>query len=263
MAKSRYGIGSVDRSSAVLRALAERDVLSLEQAVAVTGVAKSTAFRLLETLLADGLVERSPSGGYRAGPEFVRWGLLLLGRLDLPKAGAQEMRSLWLETGETVGLAVLSGRGIVLTEILESPAPFRMAELPGTVVPPHSSALGKAVLAHLPDELRGEILGPEPFPVVTPNSPLTLVELEPRLARVRRDGYAVDIGESAVGVACVAAPVFKNGTVAGGISIAAPRVRMADEQLAKYGELARSVADRISQRLSPGAAGHSAALDER
>jgi DNA-binding IclR family transcriptional regulator len=251
MAKSRYGIGSVDRCLVVLRAIAEQGALSLDQAVKLTGVAKSTAFRLLDTLLADGLVERNASGGYRAGPEFVRWGLLLLGRLDLPKTAASDMRSLWLETGETVGLAIHSGRTIVLTEILESPAPFRMVELPGTVISPHSSAVGKVVLAHVPPEVISEIVGPEPFPQVTPSSPLTLEELEPRLARVREDGYALDIGESALGVACVAAPIFKNGRIAGGISIAGPRVRMTDEQLARLGPLAADVAARISRRLSP------------
>ena len=254
VSKSKYGIGSVDRCLAVLRAVAERGSLSLDEAAEATGAVKSTAFRLLDTLLADGLVERNPSGGYRAGPEFVRWGLLMLGRLDLPAASAEEMRSLWLQTGETVGLAVLSGRAIILTEILESPAPFRMAEQLGTVVPPHSSGLGKVVLAHLAPELVDEMVGAEPYSQVTPNSPLTRQELDNRLARVREDGFALDNGESAVGVACVAAPIFKGGRIAGGISIAGPRVRMTDEQLALLGPLAVDVAARISVRLSPDAA---------
>ena len=251
MTQSRYGIGSVNRSLAVLRAVAERGGVTLEQAAEVTGTARSTAFRLLDTLLADGLVERNPSGGYRTGPEFVRWSLLLLGRLDLPNAAAQEMRSLWLETGETVGLAILSGTSVVLTEILESPAPFRMAELPGTVVPSHSSALGFAVLAHVPAEQIPDFVGPEPFPRVTSRSPATVRELEARLARVREEGYATDVEESALGVGCVAAPILWNGRVAGGISVAGPRVRMTDDQLLAHGRLTLRVAARISQRLSP------------
>ncbi|MHB1613564.1 MAG: IclR family transcriptional regulator [Actinomycetes bacterium] len=251
MAESRYGIDSVRRGLDLLQAVAERGTLSLDEAVAITGSAKSTAFRLLETLQAAGLVERGPAGGYRPGPESVRWGLLLLGRLDVPNVAAEELRSLWLETGETIGLAMLTGKTIVLAEILESPSPFRMAELPGTVIAPHSSALGKAVLAHLAAERLEAMLGPPPFTMLTHNSPATRAELERRLERVRNDGFSVEIEESALGVACVAAAVFKRGHVTGGISIAGPRVRMTDDRLAQLGPLVAQVAGRVSRRLSP------------
>ena len=251
MSVNRYGIDSVRRGLDLLQAVAERGSLSLDDAVAITGSAKSTAFRLLETLQVAGLVERGPTGGYRPGPESVRWGLLLLGRLDVPSVAAEELRNLWLETGESVGLAMLTGETIVLAEILNSPSPFRMAELPGTVIAPHSSALGKAVLAHLAAEHAAVLLGPPPFRMLTHNSPATRVELDRRLDRVRRDGFSVDIEESALGVACVAAAVFKRGHVTGGISIAGPRVRMSDDRLAQLGPLVADVAGRVSRRLSP------------
>jgi IclR family acetate operon transcriptional repressor len=251
VAESRYGVESVRRALDILRAVAERGSLSLDEAIDITGAAKSTAFRLLDTLQEAGLVERVPTGGYRPGAESVRWGLLLLGRLDVPTMAAEDLRALWLETRETISLAMLIGRTIVLSEILESPAPFRMAELPGTVISPHSSALGKAVLAHLPPSWADEMLGPQPFEAITVNSPTTRQELEARLAPVRGDGYALDIEESATGVACVAAAVFKHGRVAGGIGIAGPRVRMTDERLAYLGPLVAEVAGRISRRLSP------------
>lgn len=250
-AESRYGVDSVRRALDILRAVAERGSLSLDEAVTVTGSAKSTAFRLLDTLQEAGLVERMPAGGYRPGAESVRWGLLLLGRLDVPNVAAEDLRALWLETGETVGLAMLSGKTIVLTEILESTSPFRMAELPGTVIAPHSSALGYAIVAHLPSGRTDDVLGPAPYRPITANSPTTLADVGKRLDQVRGDGYALDIEESAIGVACVAAAVFKRGQVAGGISIAGPRVRMSDQRLADLGQRVAVVAARVSRRLSP------------
>lgn len=250
-AESRYGVDSVRRALGILRAVAERGSLSLDEAVAITGSAKSTAFRLLDTLQEAGLVERMPAGGYRPGAESVRWGLLLLGRLDVPNAAAEDLRSLWLETGETVGLAMLSGKTIMLAEILESPSPFRMAELPGTVIAPHSSALGYAIVAQLPPARADEVLGPAPYTPITPNSPATPAAVGRRLDQVRGDGYALDIEESATGVACVAAAVFKLGQVAGGISVAGPRVRMSDQRLAQLGQRVAAVAAGISRRLSP------------
>ncbi len=251
MTESRYGVDSVRRALDILRAVAERGSLSLEDAVGVTGSAKSTAFRLLDTLQEAGLVERMPAGGYRPGPESVRWGLLLLGRLDVPNVAAEDLRALWLETGETVGLAMLTGNTIVLTEILESPSPFRMAEHLGTIISPHSSALGYAIVAHLLPAVADDVLGPDPFEPITANSPITRADLGKRLNQVRVEGYAVDVEESATGVACVAAAVFSHGRVAGGISVAGPRVRMSDQRLAQLGQLVANVAGGISRRLSP------------
>jgi len=251
MAHGRYGIDSVHRGLELLQAIAERGHLSLCDAMDITGSAKSTAFRLLQTLQDSGLIEQDPLGGYRPGPESVRWGMLLLGRLDVSQVAAEELRQLWLETGETVGLAILTARSIVLTEILESPSPFRMAEVLGTVIAPHSSALGKAILAYLEPSYVDKLLGSHSLEMVTDHSPGTRTELERRLERVRSEGFSVDIEESALGVACVAAPIFKLGSVMGGISIAGPRVRMTDERIERLGCRAAIVAARISGRLSP------------
>ncbi|MGI8415992.1 MAG: IclR family transcriptional regulator [Nakamurella sp.] len=238
------------RAVAVLQELLERRSLSLEDAAALTSVSKSTAFRLLTTLQNAGLVERLPGGGYRTGPELVRWGLLMLGQLDVPSAAAGDLRELWLETRETVGLGLVSGMLVVLAEILESPAPFRMAEVAGTVVPMHSSALGHAVGAYLPTDELTRHLGNEPYSVITPTSPLHFAALQRRLDQVVQDGYALDNEMSALGVACVAAPVFMRGAVAGAISVAGPRLRMTDERLAELGPRVAQVALRISGRLS-------------
>ncbi|MHB1503156.1 MAG: IclR family transcriptional regulator [Acidimicrobiales bacterium] len=252
MAENRYAVDSIRRALELLRALVEQGHLSLDEAARLSGVAKSTAFRMLETLQAIELAERVPSGGYRPGPEALRWGLLLLGRLDVPEVAAGELRSLWLDARETVGLAMLSGRRIVLAEILESPYPFRMAEVPGTTVPAHSSALGRAVAAYLDGAVLEGVLGSEPFQVVSPDSPERIDDLLPMLETIRRNGYSLEIGESALGVACVAAPVFKRDQVVGAISIAGPRVRMSDERLEDLGRMVAEAAQRISARLSPG-----------
>lgn len=247
---SKYSVDAVTRAVTVLQGVLERRSLFLDEAAALTGVSKSTAFRLLATLQNDGLVERAPGGGYCAGPELVRWGLLILSQLDLPSAAASDLRELWLETKETVGLGLVSGASVVLAEILESPAPFRTAEVTGTIVPLHSSALGHAVGAYLSADVLARHLGEEPYEAITPNSPLRLADLQRGLDRVVRDGYALDIELSLLGVACVAAPVFMRGAVAGAISVAGPRLRMTDDRLAELGPEVAQVAARISARLS-------------
>lgn len=254
MAESRYEIQSVRRALDLMRALADQGSLTLDQAALVVGSTKSTAFRILETLRVADLVERVPPEGYRPGPEALRWALVMFGRLELPGVAAEETRSLWLSTGETVGLAAITGNTIVLTEILESREPFRMAEVPGTIVSPHSSALGRAIVAHLSDSHLHSVLGEEPYKTITPRSPSTLKELGPLLEVIARKGWAVEVEESALGVACVAAAIFQLGEVRGGISVAAPRVRMTDERLTQLGPVVAGAAQRISRRLSPAGA---------
>ncbi len=250
--ETRYGIDSIRRAVELLRELVERGHLSLDEAAGLTGVSKSTAFRMLSTLQDLELAEKAPAGGYQPGSEALRWGLLLLGRLDVPEVAVGELRSVWLEVKETVGLAMFSGSRIVLAEILESPYPFRMAEVPGGIVPAHSSALGRAVAAYLDRDALLSALGPEPFPTDSPDSPTLIADLLPLLASVREVGYSVEIGESALGVACVAAPVFKRGKVVGAISIAGPCVRMGDDRVKQLGRSISAAARRISEKLSPG-----------
>lgn len=246
-----YTVESVSRAITLLRAVAEHGVLSLDDAAGQAEVSKSTAFRLLETLQGQGLVERLAGGGYCAGTEAVRWSLLLLGRLDAPAVAADDLRTLWLETGETVVLGLLTGQRIVLADILESPSPFRMAEVPGAVAPIHCSALGKAIGSQLDHDRLRLAVGAEPFEAVTPNAATTWAELGRRLELVREVGYATEIEESALGVACVAAPIHQGNDVAGAISVAGPRVRMTDERLAVLGPRVRDVAAGISRRLPP------------
>lgn len=247
---NRYGIESVTRATNLFKVIIERNSLSLEDAVEVTGTTKSTAFRLLSTLVEAGLVERAPGGGYQPGPEAVRLSLVLTGQLNVAAAAAAPLREFWLATKETVALALLTGSSLVLAEVLESPSPFRMAETLGTRVPLHSSALGKAVAAHLPREQLKTDLGAEPYQSITPSSPLYFVDLQPRLERVIGDGFALDIEESALGVACAAAPVFLRGEVAGAVSVAGPQLRMSDERIADLGAQIAQVAAKISSRLS-------------
>ena len=107
------------------------------------------------------------------------------------------------------------------------------------------------ILAYLGRERMIDIVGPQPLELVTANSLTTIEKLESRLASVKQAGFALDIEESALGVGCVAAPIFMGNQIVGGISIAGPRVRMSDEQLRKLGPIAAESARRISLRLTP------------
>ena len=247
----RYSIGAVENALTLLGAIADRDVLGLGQAAEIAGVSKSTAYRLLATLEVAGLVERLPESGYRAGVEAIRWASRLLAALDVRTVALPTLRQLRQETGETVNLALLRDSSLVYVEILESPAAFRMADIPGSVVPIHATALGKAVAVHLEPQLLAAILGSEPYERYTPRTSTTWHAFNASLGPTRATGYGVDMEEVSIGVACVGAAVLDGGRVVGAMSVSAPRARMTDARIEEVGQRLVAMAAEVSQRLAP------------
>jgi len=239
----------VANALSIFGAVAGRDTLGLGDAADVAGVSKSTAYRLLATLEGAGLVERLPGGGYRAGVEAVRWASQLLARLDVRTVARPLLRQLRDQTGETVNLAILRENTLVYVEIMESPSPFRMADVPGSTAPIHASALGRAVAIHLDPGRLAPLLGPEPYERFTPHTATTWRDLNARLEPVRSRGYAIDLEEVAIGVACVAAPILVRDQVAGAISVSAPRARLGDRRIEELGATLLDVTRRIGERL--------------
>jgi DNA-binding IclR family transcriptional regulator len=159
------------------------------------------------------------------------------------------LRRLRDDVGETVNLAILREESLVYVDILESPSPFRMADSVGAIAPIHATALGKSVAIHLEPTRLAAILGPEPYRALTPRTPTTWPDLNGRIDRARRDGYATDVEEVEIGVACVAAPVLVRGVPIGAISVSAPRARMTDERMAEVGRAVLTVAQEVGERL--------------
>lgn len=250
----RYTIDAVANALSILDAIAGRDVLGLGDAAEIAGVSKSTAYRLLTTLEGASLVERLPTGGYRAGVGAVRWATQLLAQLDVRTVALPILRWLRDETGETVNLAVLREASLVYIEVVESAAAFRMADVAGTIAPIHSTALGKAVAAHLEPTRLATLLGPEPYQRFTPRTLTTWRELASCLDEVRARGYSLDLEEVELGVACIAAPILVADQVAGAISVSAPRARMDDDQIPRVGKLLLEATRRIAIWLAPTAA---------
>jgi IclR family acetate operon transcriptional repressor len=110
-------------------------------------------------------------------------------------------------SGETANLAVLEGDDVVYIAQVSSPHTLRMFAEVGRHVPPHSTAVGKVLLAGLPREEALAILGRAGLPERTPATITRLATFEAELDRVAEQGWAVDEEEQETGVRCVAVPV--------------------------------------------------------
>jgi DNA-binding IclR family transcriptional regulator len=118
-------------------------------------------------------------------------------------------------------------------------------------VPLHAAAIGKAVAAHLDESLLGQLLGPEPYPRLTAGTITTRSKLAKELAAIREAGYALDLESVEPGVVCIGAPIFRNGRIAGAVSLSGPRTRLTDKAIRALTPTVGDAAARITSNLSP------------
>ncbi|WP_319922869.1 IclR family transcriptional regulator, partial [Streptomyces griseiscabiei] len=126
--------------------------------------------------------------------------------------------------------------------------PVRTFHTIGDTSPLHATAVGRAVLAHLPRRDVDELVaaGLERFSDTTPVEP---DELRAELDRIRADGYAVNHNQYRPGVCAVAAPVLdEDGTPLAAVAVSMPEARYDGERTPKWGRLVADTAAEISQR---------------
>jgi DNA-binding IclR family transcriptional regulator len=162
-------------------------------------------------------------------------------RVDVRERAEPFLRRLVVETGETAHIALLSGGEMLSVINVESRKKLRTPTTVGGRTPVHCTAVGKAVLAYLPDHELELLLARLRFERFTRRTITTRRALRAELDRVRALGYAVDNEEIEEGLRCVGAPIRDSaGRVAAAISVAGPVFRMTDERLP---ELSRSVVE--------------------
>ena len=157
------------------------------------------------------------------------------------------MRHLMEEGGETVNLAVQDdGMAVYLAQV-ECRQMMRAFARPGSRVPLHCSAVGKAMLSAVPDKTLSKILHQRGMPRLTVKTITTPSALRADLERTRNAGHAVDDEEHAIGLRCIAAPIFdETGDVVAALSASGPMARIVDERVAQLGALVLEAAQAIS-----------------
>jgi len=236
---------------AILDALAlagQHHDLSLIELATELRLHKSTAHRLLMILERHRMVEREPrSGRYRLGLRLFEFGAIAISRFNIRDYARPHLERVLFETEETVHLCVLDAGEVLYVDKVEPSRSVRMASKIGRLAPAHCSAVGKAMLAHLPERDLDEILKQRGLPRMTVNTIVTPAELKAELRTIRDRGYAIDNEEAEEGVRCVGAVVLgPNGRPAGAISTSAPSFRLTPERVPAVAESVCRAAKAIS-----------------
>lgn len=221
--------------------------LSVQQAATELDVHKSTASRLMQTLVATGYAvpKNGSPRGFRLGPAVrVHLGLTLE-QQRLREFAHPILVALVDETGECAHAAVASGTSALVIDDVETGQALRVVAGKGRRVPLHCTSAGKCLLAW------GLADVPTDLPARTPRTITSLEALRLHLSDIAERGYAVDDEENDPGVRCISAPVRNaNGEVIGCIGIDGPSVRMTHEQIAGLAERVVVAADRLSLAIA-------------
>ncbi|WP_248886245.1 IclR family transcriptional regulator [Acidithiobacillus acidisediminis] len=244
--ENRGSVQVIDRLCLLLDALAqEGGNTSLKVLSAVTGLAPSSAYRILASALENRLLERDLHGNYRFGTRLLDWSRLIHGRADLRALAQPAMAELRDEIEETVNLTVEHGDEVLYIERAISPRMMRVEQVIGSHAPMHCTAVGKLMLAqHGYDWVRAYARR-SGLPTLTAHSLGTLPALWKALQQAQADGYARDDEEAEIGVGCLGVLIHTPLPCLIGLSISSPIHRRKEEWI----PLLHRAAEQIEQRL--------------
>ncbi|AZO69792.1 MULTISPECIES: HTH-type transcriptional regulator BhcR [unclassified Mesorhizobium] len=250
-------VQSLDRALRILAIVAEASGLSLSEIAARSGIAASTAYRMLTTLENHGMAEFDTTDQlWSIGVETYRMGAAFLRRRKLVDRARIVMQELMEKTGETANLGVAEDDCVVFVSQVETHQAIRAFFRPGTRSSFHASGIGKAVLAHLEPERVAAILRKAGLQRYTDRTLSDISALAHDLATIKHRGWSVDDEERHPGMRCVAAAIFNEfGEPIGGVSVSGPTVRVTPERLAEIGPLVREAAAEVTKMIGGVVAG--------
>ena len=225
-------VQSLERAALLLDVLSRfSQGLSLGELAEKVRLSKGTVHRLLTSLSYLDFIRQDPlSKKYLLGFKLVELGNSILNQIDFRTEAKPLLMELAERTKETVHLVILDNDQVLYVDKVEASASstgLRMASMLGSRIPAHCCAVGKVLLAFLPEEKYEEVVGRNPLAKRTANTITDLEKMKSHLKKVRNNGYALDNEENEIGIRCVAAPIRdQRGEVIAAISISAPAIRI-------------------------------------
>jgi DNA-binding IclR family transcriptional regulator len=251
-AESPYQIQVLDRALALLEVLSHQGPdLTLAQLSEMLKLHKSTAHRLIMVLERHRLIEKnSTTGRYRLGLKLFELGTKAIGQLDLRERSRPFLERAVLHTGETGHLCVYDDGEVVYLDKIEPDRSVRLTSSVGRRNPAYCTAVGKAIMAFLPEAQVEAAVQKHGLFQLTRKTITNMLDLRADLVRVRKLGYAMDDEEHEEGVICVGAPVWSVGPhPIAAISVSGPAFRMSPEKVPVVAQSVVGIANSLSKEL--------------
>lgn len=209
----------LSNATELIEVLAQAGPLSPADIAERVGIPRSSAYRLVDGLMAISLAETLPDGRARLSARWLQLADAARGGMTEWSDAPPVLERLVSRTGQTAFLSVLWQDSAACIDWRQGRGIDVLATKPGHLLPLNAGASGRVILAFSRDS--ETLLERGRFRALTPTTLTTPDELHADIAENRRQGYAFSDGDVAVGIAGIAAPVLDaNGDLAGAVAIA-------------------------------------------
>lgn len=243
---------TISRAIAILQAFDETQLeLGVTELGQLTGLDKSTAYRLLNALQQGGLIEQNAvTAKYHLGFGLLPLAGLALQNLDLPRIVRPFLEEVAEYSQETVNLSILNDDDKVINiDGINSSRRVRNVGWIGREMPPHAVSGGKVMMAFLAGDRIEQILA-RGLKAQTEHTITTRARLLRELEGIRKVGYGIAEEELEIGLNAVAAPIWNHeAIVVAALSVSGPSFRLSGERLVELGGVTKGATDRISKLI--------------
>lgn len=243
--------------NSLVRAIRILEAFNQNEKMGITGISKklnlpkSTTHMIVNTLVHEGILEKDiNTNNYQLGLKLFELGNRARSNLEIRKVATPYLKDLNEFFDETVHLTILDNYEVLYVECFESTKRLRTYSVIGVRAPLHCTAVGKAIMAFLPDEEIVKVIEEKGLQRFTQNTITEKELLMKELQKIRKLGYAVDNMEHEEGVRCVGAPLWNHtGNVFASISVSGPSQRLGYEKIPDIAKKVMSVANEISRKM--------------
>jgi DNA-binding IclR family transcriptional regulator len=249
--RKTYSVPAVERVFDMLELLVSsgkpRNITEISRQLKIP---KSSVFGILHTLRERGYIEKQEDERYGLTLKLFGLGASMVAALDIRQQVAPGLRDLAAQTNITAHLAVLATDEAVYIDKAEAPGAIRLTTYVGCRAPLHSTGMGKALLAWLPESDVDHIIASRGLTAFTPRTISSPAALKAELVQVRATGYAVSMEENEPGVCGIGAPIFDHtGQVAAAVNLGGTVLQIKKKDVTFLGECVARAAAEMSQRL--------------
>ncbi|RJT01456.1 IclR family transcriptional regulator [Halococcus sp. IIIV-5B] len=243
--RTQYAIRSVGTLFRIIQALKEMDGAKASELADRLDIPESTLHNYLSTLVQEGYIVKDGTS-YGIGIRFLEYGTYAKRQINLYNVAKSKIDALARSTGELASLMIEEdGQGTYLYRV-EGANAISPACVDGTRLPLVTTALGRSILAHLPQESVDNVADKRAAVAGADAVPTTYDDLTRELAGIRERGVAFDDETERAGLRCVAAPILdEDDQVLGAVGVSGPSYRIQNERFAR--ELPREVLDKANE----------------
>ena len=248
-----YFVGVIKKEAEIVACLAERGEVSIAELVSYLGYDRNAVNRIILTLQDLGYVERLDNKKYKLTLKLLQLGSGALDNSSIYRVISKYMKILVDEFGETVCLGQRHGGSVVTIDTISGNQPIQYASRIGSASPMHNTAMGKCILAVMPEDELEAYSAETDFTAFTPKSIKNKAGLMKEIKRTREKGFAFDDEELTIGLRCLGIPVYSpSGKCSQAISISGQALAFEGEKLRRISEKLLEIRRAMAEEMNPG-----------